>query len=238
VIASIHQPGYLPWHGYFHRLAISDVHIFLDNVQYEKNGFNNRVKVRRGTEDQWLSVPVKTKGRFGANLLCETEIDDTQRWAAKHWSTLQQSYARAPHFGSHASFFDQMYRHRWSSLLELNLRGIGYLIEQLGIGCRLVKASSLGAAGQEADLVLNLCRAVGATTYVSGINGRSYLDKTSFDEAGIELRFQAYHEPQYVQCHGGFRPFMSVVDLLFNHGSDARSILLRDQDTLLTGSSY
>jgi hypothetical protein len=236
VIVSIHQPGYLPWHGLFHRLALSDVHIFFDSTQFEKNGFNNRVKVKTAQGGTWLTVPVLVKGKFGNNPIREARINNTVSWQQAHWKTLTYSYARAPFFRDHARFFESFYAQQWSVLGDLNIAAIEHLARTLGIRCRFLRASELSVDGTKAELVLNLCKAVGATAYISGVNGRDYLDAEAFRRGGIALRFQDYSEPHYHQLYGDFEPFMSVVDLLFNHGENSLRMMMAGQDTLETGT--
>ncbi len=235
MIVSIHQPGYLPWHGLFHRMALSDVHILLDTVQFEKHGFNNRVKIRGANGPHWLTVPVLVKGRFGNNRLADVEIEPTAKWRCTHLKAVLQAYAPAPHFAAHAAFFSALFETPWTRLLELNLRALEHLASALGVSCRFVKASELAVEGEKSALVLNLCRAVGARVYLSGVNGRDYLDRRAFDEAGIGVRFQAYREPHYEHVRG-FVPYMSAIDLLFNHGPASRAVMMAGQDTLETGS--
>jgi hypothetical protein len=236
MIVSIHQPGYLPWHGFFHRLALSDLHILFDTAQFEKNGFNNRVKIRTAQGEQWLTVPILAKGRFGNNPIKDAQTNPTVAWQENHWKTITQSYGRATYFSEHSPFFRDFYTIPWTHLGPLNITALTYLARALGINCRLVKASELSVTGQKSELVLNLCRAVGATTYISGVNGRDYLDRRAFADAGVELRFQCYKEPHYQQFRQGFRPYISVVDLLFHHGPAAREIMMTRQDTLETGT--
>jgi WbqC-like protein len=237
VIVSIHQPGYLPWHGLFHRLALSDVHILLDSVQFEKNGFNNRVKVKTAQGATWLTVPVLTKGRFGNNRISDTAINNDVKWRESHHKTILYNYSKAPCFREYWPFFEQLYSRNWSVLAELNIHAIEYLARALGIRCQFVRASALTAGGSKADLVISLCKAVEASVYVSGVNGRDYLDRSAFQREGIALRFQVYREPLYPQLYGGFQPFMSVVDLLFNHGPEGSAVMMAGQGTIDDGTS-
>jgi hypothetical protein len=236
MIVSIHQPGYLSWHGLFHRLALSDLHVFLDTAQFEKHGYNNRVKIRTARGEQWLTVPVLTKGRFKNNPIYRTELNGTVDWKASHWKTLCLAYRRAPYFEDYVEFFQEFYGTPWKDLASLNIHGVKYFANRLGLACHFIRASELAVDGQKSELVLNVCRTVGATTYLSGVNGRNYLDRPAFQRAGITLRFQAYREPHYRQIHGEFRSYMSIVDMLFNNGPASDSILLTGQNTLETGS--
>lgn len=237
MIVTIHQPGYLPWHGLFHRLALCDLHIFLDTAQFEKNGLNNRVKVKTVQGAQWLTVPVLAKGRFQNNPIGQAQISKTENWREKHWKTLYHNYHRTPFFEEFTPFFEELYRQNWHVLADLNIYAIDYLARTLGIQCRFVRVSELAAPGTKGEWIVNLCKAVGASVYVSGINGRNYLDRSAFEREGIALRFQAYREPEYRQLYGKFEPFMSVVDLLFNHGKNSLDVIMPRQDTLETGTS-
>ncbi len=105
MIVSINQPAYLPWLGYFHRIAISDAHIVLDHVQLEKNSFTNRNKIRTREGWGWLTVPVQTPGSSAIFPIKEVEIANQKPWAAKHWQTLRLNYSKAPFFDQHAAFF-------------------------------------------------------------------------------------------------------------------------------------
>lgn len=223
---SIHQPGYLPWLGYFEKIAAGDVHVFLDTVQFEKNSFDNRNRIRTHTGSLWLTVPVVTRGKFGENTLREAELDTKQPWRKKHWKTLSLNYAKAPFFSKYAAFFEETYNTEWTRLLDLNLHLTRYVLSELGLNREFIMASDLNVEGRKSELVLNICKATGATTYVSGALGKDYLELESFQENGIRVVFQDYAHPQYTQMFPGFVSHLSIVDLLFNHGPESLNILL------------
>lgn len=231
MIVSINQPAYLPWLGYFHRIAISDLHIVLDHVQFEKNSFTNRNRVRVGADAAWLTVPVRTKGRFGDLPIRSLEIADA-RFATKHWATISQSYARAPHFASLAGPLEAIFKRDWNLLAPLLDAVAEPQFAALGITTPLVSSSELAARGTKSDLILDLCREVGATTYLSGPFGRDYLDLSSFSDAGIEVRFHEYRHPRYPQVHGGFVPYMAALDLIVNCGPDSARVLSEGQEAM------
>ncbi len=231
MIVSINQPAYLPWLGYFHRIAASDVHVVLDHVQFEKNSFTNRNKVPAGDGWCWLTVPVRTRGRFGRLPINELAIDNSVHWRQKHWRTIEQTYARAPRFAEHADFFERLYQRQWGLLADLCREVTGYLLRAFGIHTPLRYSSQIQAKGQKEELVLNLCRAVGATRYLSGALGRDYLSDGPWRGAGIDVVFQDYHHPVYPQANRrDFEPYMAAVDLLFNCGHGSLNILMRDQE--------
>jgi hypothetical protein len=225
MMVSIHQPAYLPWLGYFARIAASDVHVVLDHVQFEKNSFINRNRVRAAQGACWLTVPVQTKGRFGRLPISAVRIDNSRDWRKQHWRTLAQSYSRSPHFAEHAAFFERIYARRWERLIDLCTEINAYLLRALHIDTPLRQASALGASGVKDDLVLALCRACGATAYLSGVWGRDYLRVERFASAGVAVRFQDYVHPVYPQRGTAFEPNLSVVDLLFECGPASGDIL-------------
>lgn len=230
MIVSIMQPAYLPWLGYFDRIYKSDLFIVLDNVMLERSSktrFTNRNKIRTSQGWSWLTVPVKTSG-LGQPLINEVEIDNSQKWQSKHFFALIHSYNRTPCFAEHKDWLESFYLKNFSLLTPMLRESTEYLLKCLGIDTPLVYSSELQVDGQKSELILNLCKEVGATEYISGPFGRDYLDLASFQSARIEVSFHDYQHPVYNQIHGKFEPYMSVVDLLFNCGSNSLKILRSD----------
>lgn len=225
MIISISQPGYIPWLGYFDRIAKSDIHIVLDHVQYEKNSMVPRNKIRTPEGWNWITVPLRTKGKFGQLAIRDLQINQQVPWEKKHWKTLEANYARSPFFDVYRSFFYELYQTRWTNFLPLVARINAYLLETLGIETRFMFSSELDPQKRKGELVLELCQKVGATTYISGPFGRDYLDFSAFNEAGIKVVFHDYPHPKYCQTFDGFEPYMSIVDLLFNYGPKSINIL-------------
>jgi hypothetical protein len=236
VIVSINQPAYLPWLGYFHRIAVSDLHIVLDHVQFEKNSFTNRNRLRTAAGPTWLTVPVRTGGRFGELPINEVEIADAG-WRRKHWETMRFACAKAPFFADYQAFFQEVYERDWPRLAPLCEVITGELCAAFAIATLCVRSSELGVEGHKAELVLNLCRAVGATTYLSGPLGRDYLNPEDFAAAGIALTFHDYRHPVYDQAFPGFEPLMAAPDLLFNHGAESGAILRSGQACVIASEA-
>ncbi len=225
MIVSINQPAYLPWLGYFHRIAISDVHVILDHVQFEKNSFTNRNKIR--TKEGWslLTVPVQTKGKFGALQINELEIARNTNWQKKHKTSIMLNYSKAPFFDEYFPFFESVYSKEWDKLSKLLNEINLYLLKCLGINKKILYSSQLDVMGQKSDLVLNICRKTEATTYLSGSLGRNYLQTDQFEQQHISICYHDYQHPVYKQVYKGFQPHMSIIDLLFNHGDKGLEIL-------------
>lgn len=237
-VVAIHQPEHLPWLGFLDKASRADRFVLLDHVQYRRRYFQNRNRIRSPEGPLWLTVPVRNKGRY-EQPICEVEIDNQTepRWRERCMKSLRHCYAQAPHFTEHAGFFEELYRRTWDKLLDLNEAILRYLFEAFSVQAEVERSSSLRAVSapsagighpvphQKGDLILEICRRLGATTYLSGISGREYLDVGKFREAGIEVRFQEFHHPIYPQLREPFLPCMSAVDLLFNHGPQSARIL-------------
>lgn len=182
-VVSCNQPAYLPWMGYFDRIAKSDVHVVLDHVQFEKGSYTNRCRIKqRDGREMWLTIPVE-KGK----PINRTRVSG-QAWVRKHREALSQAYG-APWEEWTGDFF---------SICATASHLLSDVIRYTGLPLRdddadRLYSSDLGGAslGTKSELVLNLCKEVGATTYLSGPHGRNYLDLPSFDKAGIEV---AYHD--------------------------------------------
>jgi len=225
MIVSINQPAYLPWLGYFDRIASSDLHIVLDHVQFEKNSFINRNRLRTKDGDTWLTIPLATKGRFGSLPINKLEFAQNVPWSRKHWSTIDMLYRNAPYFNSYASVYKDLYACEWTDFISAIKSFLKQYLSDLGINTPIVFSSELNITGCKSELILNLCRSVGAKKYISGPQGRNYIDESSFSELNINIEYQDYKHPRYVQCYPGFQPFMGILDLLFNHGCQSLSIL-------------
>lgn len=218
MIAAGHQPNYLPWLGFFDKMFQCDVFIILDDVQYEKQGFTNRNKVKTFQGIKWLTVPVKHVGHPLA--VNEVQISNASEpdWAKRHWLTLKQNYCKAPFWEKYAVFFEDIYKKNWTKLFDLNMCLIRGIMRFLNIHTPLVLSSSLGVYAKKSEGALARCKAVGADTLFSGTGAKAYLNLEEFKREGIKVVFQDFQYPIYTQLHGDFAPNLSVVDYLFCTG--------------------
>jgi len=223
VKVAIHQPQYLPWLGHFAKLAAADCWIFLDTVQYEKNGWQNRNRIKTPRGPQWLTVPVNTS--LGT-LIRDVVIDARQPWQRKHLEALRVNYARAPYFARYFGELAELLRRPWRLLADLNVEVTRFLAGALGLSRRMVRASELPPASADpTGRLLDLCRAVGADICLAGQDGARYMDLEQFRAGRVGVWGQEYPHPTYTQLDGDFLPFLSVVDLLLNHGESSLDIL-------------
>jgi predicted house-cleaning noncanonical NTP pyrophosphatase (MazG superfamily) len=219
------QPGYLPWLGFFDQMRRADIFIYYDDVQYDKNGWRNRNRIKSPKgEPHWLTVPVRVESL--SQLILETEIDNRQPWARKHVGTIRQFYARAPFLKRYLAELEEFLEgRRWERLLDLDMGVIELMCRWLGLKRETLLSSELNAKGERSERLLNMCLRVGATRYLSGQAAQSYLDVELFERNRIEVLWQTYEHPVYAQQHGEFLPFLSALDLLLNCGDDSLQII-------------
>lgn len=219
---AIVQSNYIPWKGYFDLIAATDEFILYDDAQYTRRDWRNRNQIKTPQGVQWLTVPVKVKGRYHQSIR-ETEIDGTQ-WAQQHRTRLRQNYARAPHFARYAEQLEALYLNgRHDTLSALNLAMLAWINRQLGIATRISSSSDYTLEGDRTDKLLNLCLQAGATEYLSGPAARDYLDESRFAAEGIAVRWFDYPAyPPYAQLWGEFVHGVTVLDVLFHCGPEAR----------------
>jgi hypothetical protein len=231
VIVTVHQPEHLPWLGFFNKADQADLLVLLDVVQYRKNYFQNRNRILGQQGPVWLTVPVVTRGylegtigdmRISSAAAAHNRTD----WRRDHLKLIRHFYGRHPHFEEHRPFLEDTYAREWDLLADLNEHFIGWFMRTLGISTPVVRASSFDVAGSSSDLLLSICRAAGATTYLSGPAGREYLDEGVFEEAGIAVRYHAFEHPNYPQRGtDAFVSHLSTLDLVLNAGPESLAII-------------
>ena len=229
MVISINQPAYLPWLGYFERIARSDIHVVLDHVQFEKNGFTNRNKIRVKEGTAWLTIPLATKGKFGNLEIQSLEFAQEDKWLKKHWASLKMNYIKAPYFDQLGASYEGIYSREWSCFMPFVRTLLTQHLSDLGINTPLVFSSEMEITGHKSDLVLNICKSLSAKSYLSGSQGRGYIDEKAFLDSGIFLQYQDYQHPTYKQAWAGFESHLGILDLLFNHGPDSLQILMGNQ---------
>jgi hypothetical protein len=220
------QPSYLPWLGYFDQIDRVDVFVFYDDVQYDKNGWRNRNRIKGPNGPVWLTVPAKHSGR-GLQPICEVEIDQQPGWQTKHLRSISQFYAKAPYRQAYMPELEDLLGRNWVKLVDLDIALVGTIMRWLGLHAEVVRASTLGIEGERNDRLIRICRHFGANHYLSGNAAKVYVDLDAFAATGIRVEWQDYAHPTYPQLHGEFVSHLSVLDLLMNAGPESLAILRR-----------
>lgn len=222
---TIHQPEHLVWLGLIKKIADADIFVILDSVQFEKNYFQNRNKIKTQDGWMWLTVPVKKMPLI--TLIKDIEISYDQNWQDKYLKSLQVYYAKAPYFTEYYPAIEQIINKHHAHLADLNIELLIFLLQSFGVtGKTIVRSSSMGlqAVGGSA-VCLEIAQKQGAHIYLAGPSGRDYLHLNDFAQAGIDVEFHHFDHPTYHQLHGDFLPYMASIDALFNLGPKAKDIL-------------
>lgn len=226
MILSAHQPAYLPWLGYFHKIAISDVFVILDEVQFEKNSFTNRNKIKTSNGSAWLSVPILMNGHINKNI-SDMEIANRYNWREKHWKSIYLNYKKTPYFKLYSDFFEDVYKKEWNRLSELTEYMTKYFLKELGIETQILNQSNIKTKYKKQELIVELCKELNSDIFIFGKMGQNYVNTNCFKENNISIYFQEYNHPEYSQLWGAFIPNLSIIDLLFNVGAiKAKEIII------------
>ncbi len=226
MVLAVHQPNFMPWQGYFHKMKQSDVFVLMDTVQFVKRHICNRNKIKNSQgEAQWLGVSVSSaKGRDVSFI--ELEIDYGQKWQSKALNSLKHAYGKAPHFEPYYSEIEKILLTQYPNLAALNIALIEYFKELFEIETPLKKMSDMpGNLGAKSEQIINICKLENADVYLSGQGAKKYNDQAMYDAAGIELQYMEYEPPVYPQIGEKFISHLSVLDLVFNQGPESKKFV-------------
>lgn len=223
MIVSIHQPQYLPWLGYFDKMDRADAFCYLDNVQFKKNEWQNRNRIKNSKDWQWITLPVSY--RFPQKIN-EVEINNKVNWKRKHVQALITNYSKTPFFENYINLIGNINQkeHKYFSSLAININE--NIRRELGITTKTIKASEINLKNEHPTArLVEICKKLGANTYLAGQDGKNYMDMDIFKHEGIRVIFQNFNHPVYPQVFGEFISHLSILDLLFNCGSRSMAIL-------------
>jgi hypothetical protein len=223
-LIAIHQPNFLPWLGYFHKIRHADAFIFLDHVQFPKTGGSwiNRVKLIIGKEPRWVTIPVD-RSFHGTRTVKEIKMAPSRIWRSKILSSIQQSYAKASHLEETISLVEEILAYEGDNLAEMNTRGIRMLCAHLGMDMpQILLSSTINVTVTSNEMLIDLVRHLNGTHYLCGGGASGYQQDAIFESAGIGVVYQNFRHPEYVQHDGQpFQNGLSVLDSLFFQGRSA-----------------
>ncbi|MBC8000027.1 MAG: WbqC family protein [Leptolyngbya sp.] len=231
---AILQSSYLPWKGYFDLINSVDYFVFYDIVQFTKNDWRNRNKIKTAQGLQWLTIPVIMKGRLDLNI--DQMVCANNEWQEKHWRSISQNYSRCKYFAEYKNVFEKFYQDNQSlQLTDINRLLIEKICQALAINTPLLNASDLKIEGDRNWRLISICKQVGADHYLSGPAAKSYLDEKLFKDNGITVEWMNFENyPEHQQRFPPFEHKVSVIDLIFNEGPHATEFLLSKSHSNLT----
>ncbi len=217
---AILQSNYIPWKGYFDLINMVDEFVIYDDVQYTKNDWRNRNKIKTSSGVQWLTIPVRQETL--SQRICDTKISQNN-WGVKHWNTLKTNYAKSKYFNFFSPVFEKLYKDTRSEwLTEVNCAFILTINKILEIGTTISMSSDYKLSGDKVERLVGLCKQARATEYISGPSAKKYIHEDIFKDAGIKLTWMDYSNySEYSQLYSPFEHGVTILDLLFNCGSSA-----------------
>lgn len=219
----IHQPDFVPYLGFFHRLLTSQVYVVLDDVQFIRRGWHHRDKIKTRKGEAWLSLSIQ-KDDFH-QIIRNTRLSPGGEWIEENLNLIRENYLHAPHFGAAFADVERIYRAGHEKMIDLNMEFLRYFFDLFEIQAKTLFASDLQAPGKSTQKLVHLVQAAGGDCYLSGTGARDYLEEHAFQKAGIALEWQEFRHPVYPQQFGDFIPGLSCLDLLFNCGPESKKIL-------------
>ncbi|NND81371.1 MAG: WbqC family protein [Gammaproteobacteria bacterium] len=223
--AAISQSNYIPWKGYFDLIASVDVFVLYDDMQYTRRDWRNRNKIKTAKGLRWLTIPVQSKGKY-LQKVNETLVDGND-WTRSHWNQLRENYKIAPHFEEIETWLKPLYLTEEHAYLSgWNRLFIEKICQYLKIETEIKDSRELLLQGGKSERLAHLCEQLNATEYVTGPAAKVYIEEKSFADKGVEVSWFDYSAyPVYPQLNGEFEHAVSVVDLLFNLGPQARDFM-------------
>ena len=220
MVVSIHQPQYMPWLPYFSKIARADTFVFLDNVQFQKNGLHNRNELKNSNGRFWLTVPVSA--HLG-DKLNEVKTINTG-WSKKHIKSIYLNYGKSTNYTFFTNHIQNILEKNFENIVDLNIKIVEIICrEYFNIDTTIIRQSDIDVEGEKSELILNICKKLNANTYVSGLGGESYLKESAFNKHKIDITYLKNVLPRdypqlYPKC--GFINNISALDFILNVGSD------------------
>jgi hypothetical protein len=221
---AISQPRYLPSCNYIERIIISDIFVIMDNVQHQKRAYEHRNKIRTSNGSSWLSIPIDRKNSK-SDKICDLLLLNGNSWKETHLKSFEYNYRKTPFYNEIISLLRFFYSKERYMLNEVVKDMLDILIDYLELDVNIVWASEYKWNLQHDDLLIEMVKYFDGDTYISGPNGRNYIEKNKFKDNGIELIFHEYDHPHYDQIWGDFIPYMTIFDLLFYKGKESKKII-------------
>jgi hypothetical protein len=223
--ALVTQSNYIPWKGYFDNIARCDVWVIYDDMQFTRRDWRNRNYVKTPNGLKWLTVPVEVTGKFHQKIN-ETVVAERD-WNINHWKQLEQLYRKAPCYGEVSPWVRDLYMSATHThLTEINLHFARAILQFLGIRAEIKDSREFNLADGKTERLVSICRDLAATTYLTGPAAKDYMEEEQFTKNGIDVVYFDYGGyPEYPQLHPPFEHGVTILDLIFNVGSQARRFL-------------
>lgn len=224
---AIVQSNYIPWKGYFDLINMVDEFILFDDMQFTKRDWRNRNLIKSPNGLIWLTIPVRTKGKFHQRIR-ETVVTNN-KWRENHWKTIKINYSKSKYFADYCNVFEDLYLSCQETYLSrINYLFISKICKILGITSKITWSMDYKVGEGKTERLVNICKQANSSEYISGPSAMNYLDEDLFEKEGIQLTFIDYSGyPEYEQLYPPFEHDLSVIDLIFNTGPEFHQYLKR-----------
>ena len=221
----ITQTNYIPWKGFFDSVNLADEFVFYDDMQFTRRDWRNRNQIKTKDGVKWLTVPVEVKGKYFQKIK-DTTISDPG-WAKNHWDTITHNYSKAEYFKEYKDFFQELYMGKEYVLIsDVNTTFTKAICKLLGIETKIRQSDEFELLEEKSERLVDICKKLNATDYYSGPAAKAYMDESKFENENIKIHYFDYSGyPEYRQLHGEFTHAVSIIDLLFNEGPDAKNFM-------------
>ncbi|HQY20145.1 MAG TPA: WbqC family protein [Ignavibacteria bacterium] len=221
----ITQSNYIPWKGFFDSVNLADEFVFYDDMQFTRRDWRNRNQIKTKDGVKWLTVPVEVKGKYFQKIK-DTTISDPG-WAKNHWDTITHNYSKAEYFKEYKDFFQELYMGKEYVLIsDVNTTFTKAICKLLGIETKIRQSDEFELLEEKSERLVDICKKLNATDYYSGPAAKAYMDESKFENENIKIHYFDYSGyPEYRQLHGEFTHAVSIIDLIFNEGPDAKNFM-------------
>ena len=231
IACAISQPNYIPWVGYFSLIKNVDIFVFLDDVKYIKREWKNRNKIRKSKDShefKWLSISIDKVNQ--EKNLNECKIFDNLNWRDQHLNSIIDVYAKTPYFDNYFREIESIIKSKHlNNLAAFNIYLINYFCEILNIKTKKLKSSELNCEGTKDIKLIALCNEINAKKYIANNKSKIYINEENFRKNNIILEYQNYNLKEYSQFSDKkklkYIPYLSIIDLIFNHGNESCNYL-------------
>jgi len=221
----IHQPDFIPYIGFFHRLLDCDLFVILDDVQFLRRGWHHRDKIKTPQGEKWLTLGLIKSPQ-------ETKINEIllkdDGWKEKHLDFIKNNYKKSKFFHEVYPYIEKLYVNKIDKMIDFNMLSIKMLLELFEIEVEIVYSSKYEVTSKANNLLVDILEQVSASHYLSGTGAKNYFEKEPFEDKKIEVIWQDFKHPVYPQLHGEFVPYLSSIDMLFNCGIENSREILRN----------
>lgn len=226
-ILSGHQPNYMPYPGLIGKILHSDKFIYVSNVQLEKKSWQNRNRIKGANGEIMLSVPVLTKGKFDQTIK-ETRINNQLEWGKKHFQAINLNYKKSKYYNRYIDFFEDLYKKNWECLNELDIYIMNWILKELNIKTKVYYDTDYKFEEKNNQLLIEMTKQLECDTYLSNKGSESYVNIDLFREQNLNHIYINYLDVEYKQLFKQHIPYLSIIDMLFNLGSEETYEILAD----------